>query len=83
MIGNPHTEQVLLELRDASEAAGRSFDRLINFPEFIGGLTDVADEDKELAVQYVALAREALARVRNQLDAAYHQLGGYTPSDPQ
>ncbi|WP_039803798.1 hypothetical protein [Nocardia araoensis] len=81
MIGTPRTEQVLLELRDASTATEQSFSRLIDFPELIAGLPDVADEDKELAAQYVTMAREALSRARNQLGAAYHKLGGYTRSE--
>ncbi|WP_433603725.1 hypothetical protein ACQPXH_33235 (plasmid) [Nocardia sp. CA-135953] len=71
----PRPEQILLELRDASSSARRSFDRLIDFPELITDMP-VGDDSKDLAARYVTQAREALSRAMNSLDAAYDKLGG-------
>jgi hypothetical protein len=76
MIGTPRNEQVLLELRDAATATEQTFSRLIDIPELIAALP-------EIAARYVTLARRALPRARNELDAAYHHIGGYTSEGPR
>jgi hypothetical protein len=77
MSDTPRVEQVLMELRDASGAARRSFDRLIDFPELVTDLPDIGDDSKDLASQYVTQARVALTKAMTSLDAAYDTLGGW------